>query len=467
VLIALLPGVASALTRDIVDLQPAKLTFERSVLNQLTYGTYREPFDELQTRPYNLLFTNIGRHANMSPWVGQEGAYRRYVNAFIGNNGVSNVDNNADALQGSVIRRESSSFSWGASAAFLAGNDGSTDSNATSTFADIDDLNGYDLRGSTGLQLSERRVLGAGVRVIQANSELTDNSFLPGVGGFTGAKTFDQTSVSFDVGLRQFQTPGSSWEARVVAGLGTFQQNEFSEDLDDVGNVTDRFVIRDYDVNDLSLAVIGGYNRLNAAKPGETEYRVGLEYSQRDLNNSDLSYNDSGGVMTPNVSLLAHDPVATARLFASARSVFQAGHTEMFTGAQLGYGTTDGSTQVDAGGTIVSEVVSDSELFIGLIMGLRQPLFHDKLRFIVSGRADVVDLSRSTVFEASSDINSTTQTTAQYAIGLEGVLANVTFDLAWLSGQEEPIVPMDIGLPTGSRRVVELDRLIVSAAVSW
>ena len=50
---------------------------------------------------------------------------------------------------------------------------------------------------------------------------------------------------------------------------------------------------------------------------------------------------------------------------------------------------------------------------------------------------------------------------------IEGVLANVTFDLAWLLGEEAPVVPVNIGLPEGSRRSIELDRLVFSAAVSW
>jgi hypothetical protein len=76
-LIALLPGTARALTREVAELQPTRLTFGQSVLNQLSYGTYREPFDELQTRPHNLLFHNIGRHPNLSPWQGQQGSYTR------------------------------------------------------------------------------------------------------------------------------------------------------------------------------------------------------------------------------------------------------------------------------------------------------------------------------------------------------------------------------------------------------
>ena len=132
-LCALLPGIASATTRQIAEFRPTQLMFNQSVLNQLSYGTYRDPFDELQTRPYNLLFANIGRHPNLSPWEGQEGLYTRYLNALIGNNGTANVDNDADAVQGSLIRRETVNTAWGLSAAFLSGNNGSSDVNGLIT----------------------------------------------------------------------------------------------------------------------------------------------------------------------------------------------------------------------------------------------------------------------------------------------------------------------------------------------
>jgi hypothetical protein len=58
-------------------------------------------------------------------------------------------------------------------------------------------------------------------------------------------------------------------------------------------------------------------------------------------------------------------------------------------------------------------------------------------------------------------------TATQYAVGLETVLANVTLDLAWLTGEEAAVVPVPIGLPSGSRKTVQLDKLVLSAAVSW
>jgi hypothetical protein len=106
-LVALAPGLAAATTREIAELHDVRLAFGQSVLNQLSYGTYREPFDELVSRPHNLLFANIGRHPTLSPWEGQAGSYTRYFNALIGNNGTANVDNEADSIQGSLVFRPS------------------------------------------------------------------------------------------------------------------------------------------------------------------------------------------------------------------------------------------------------------------------------------------------------------------------------------------------------------------------
>lgn len=466
-LFALLPGAASAATREIADLQAARLSFGQSVLNQLSYDTYRDPFDELQTRPHNLLFANIGRHSNLSPWQEQEGIYTRYLNALIGNNGTANVDNDADSIQGSLIRRETDALAWGVAAAFLSGSDGSDDQSGASTFSDNDDLLGFELRGAAARQMTERRVLGAGFRVIQASQEITDNSFEQGVGGFRGADSFDQLTLSLDAGMRHFRSPTSSWEVQAVLGFGTANQDEFSEDIDDTGAVTERFVITNYDIADMSLGVQAGYNWLKTEGLGETELRVGLERGQRELDNSDLSFTDNGGAITPSLTLLGQDAIASTRLHFSAKSIFQAGQTEMFTGAQLGYSTVGGATEVDAAGTIVNEEIDDSQINLGLTVGLRQPLFNDKLRFIVSGRADLVGRQSETIFDTASDGDDSSLSAAQYAIGLEGVLANVTFDVAWLSGEEAPVVPVDLGLPGGSRRTVDLDRLVFSAAVSW
>jgi hypothetical protein len=465
-LIALLPGTIFALTRDIANLQPAGLTL-RSVLNQLTYDTYRDPLDELQTRPYNLLFQNIGRHSSLTPWPGQEGTYTRYFNALIGNNGTANVDNDADALQGTLIRRETDALAWAVSGAYLTGQSGSADSNLTTTFSNVDNLDGYDVRGAASFQLSDRHVLGAGLSVTQLSSELTDSSFEQGVGGFFGKEQFSQVRAVLDVGMRQFLNPMSSWEIQGAFGFGTSEQRESSDSIDDTGAVTDRFVITNYDISDLDVGIYAGYNRLKAGRLGETEYRIGLERSQRELDNSDLAFADNGGVVTESLTLLGQNPITQSRVYLSAKTIFQAGETEMFTGAELGYGMLQGSTQVDAAGLIVDEEIDDSHLHLGVTVGLRQPLFRNKIRIIVSGRADLVDQQTNTIFGTGTDGDNSSHTITQYAIGLEAVLANVTFDLAWLQSEEAPVVPVDLGLPGGSRRSIELDRLVFSAAVAW
>jgi hypothetical protein len=458
---------ASAVTRDIADLAPVRLTFGQSVIHQLSFGTYRDPFDELQTRPCNLLFTNIGRHPNLSPWQGQEGSYTKYLNALIGNNGVANVDNDADALQGSWIQRQTDTFSWGVSAAFLSGTSDSAAATGTTTFEDADELRGADLRGAAAFQLSERSVLGTGIHFTQATSEISEDSFEPGVGGFHGQEKFDQTGVAVDAGLRWFSSPAKSWDVQGVAGFGTATQEDFSEDIDDTGATTDRFVIRNYELSDMSLGISGGYNWLPHEGLGETEFRGGLLYTQRDLDNTDLSFSETGGTVTPEQTLLDSTPVSITQLVLSGRRLFAAGETELALGGQVGYALTDGSTTVDAAGTIVTEEVDDSQIGIGISVGLRQSLYKDKLRFLVSARADILDSSIGTTFTTSSSQVDSTRTVLQYAIGIEGVLANVTFDVAWLNGEEAPVVPVDLGIPSGSRRTVTLDRLVFSAAVSW
>ena len=51
---------------------------------------------------------------------------------------------------------------------------------------------------------------------------------------------------------------------------------------------------------------------------------------------------------------------------------------------------------MDAAGVIVNEAIDDTQMAVGMTLGLRQPLFQDKLRVIVSGRADYLDLERNT-----------------------------------------------------------------------
>jgi hypothetical protein len=465
--LALAARPASALTRQIAEVPVLRLTFGESVLNQLTYGTYRTPFDELQTRPENLLFTNIGRHPNLSPWPGQEGGYARYVDALVGNNGAANVDNDADAIQGSMVRRETGRIAWGLSAAVLSGTLESTDANATATFTDTDDLTGFDLRGGASILLSDTRVLGAGLRLTSAESELSSRSFEPGVGGFEGLERFEQFGVVADAGLRQFVGELSSWDVRGALAFGSSEQRESGDSLDDTGALTDRFVARDNELSDVALEVSGGYNRLRKDTLGETEYRGGILYGRRELSNSDLSYLESGGAVTPVLTLLGQDPVTRTELFASVRSIFQAGETEMFLGGRIGYAIVDGSTSADASGVPVTESIDDSEERLALVLGLRQPVYRDRLRIVVSGRGDLVRGETTTDFGQASESDTSTLSAAQYAVGLEVALSNVTLDLAWLAGEEAAVIPEPIGIPSGSRRTVELDRLVFSAAVSW
>jgi len=464
---ALAPQRTSALTRDLASVPTFNLTFGRSVLNQLSYDTYRTPFDELQTRPYNMLFANIARQPNFGAWPGQQGSYARYVDGLIGNNGAANVDNDADAISGTMIRRETGTLAWGISPAILAGTLKSDDTAGASTFSDANDLKAFDVRGGAAFQLSNNTVLGAGLRAVLATRDATDANFEPGVGGFNGADTFEQLGLTADVGFRRFLTPTSSWELETIAGFASSNQDVFSESLDDTGVVTDRFVSTNYDINDLSVGVAGGYNRLRSEGLGETEFRGGLSFSQRKLANSDLASTETAGVTTPDLTLLSQKPVTTTGLFGSARSIFQAGETEVFLGARLGYDVTSGSDQTDAAGTIVNEKIDDSLLGLGLTLGLRQPVFHDKLRIIVSGHGDLLSVKTETTFDAGSERDHQTLTVAQYAVGLETVLANVTLDFVWLTGEEATVSPVPIGIPSGSRRTVQLDRLVLSAAVSW
>jgi hypothetical protein len=466
-LIALAPRGGAAATRDVANVPTFTLTFGRSVLNQLTFDTYRTPFDELQTRPYNMLFANISRQPNFGAWPGQQGSYARYVDALIGNNGAANVDNDADAIEGTMIRRETGALAWGISPAFLAGTLKSDDSAGGSTFSDDNDLKAFDVRGGVAYQLNNSFVLGGGLRAVLATHDATDTNFEPGVGGFNGEDDFKQTTIELDAGVRQFLSQTSSWEIAAAAGFGTSEKDVFSEDVDGAGATTGRFVSTNYDIDDLGLTVAGGYNRLRAEGLGEMEYRGGFTYTQRKLGNSDLAFTETGGVTTPDVTLLSQDPIKVMGIFGSARSIFEAGETEVFLGARLGYDKTDGRQQTNAAGAIVNEKIEDSLLGLGLTLGVRQPVFHDKLRIIVSGHGDLLASKTGTFFDTGSAEDDTTLTVAQYAIGLETVLTNVTLDFVWLAGEEATVTPIPIGIPAGSRRTVQLDRLILSAAVSW
>jgi hypothetical protein len=458
---------AGAVTREVQSIPAFHLTFGRSVLNQLTFDTYRTPFDELQTRPYNLLFTNIARQPNFGAWPGQQGSYARYVDALIGNNGAANVDNDADAIEGTMIRRETGTVAWGFNAALLAGTLESNDLSGTESFSDNNDLKAFDVRGGAAFQIANDFVLGAALRAVIANDEDTDSNFEPGVGGVNAEDTFKQNGIAADIGVRQFLSTTSSWEADATLAYGTAKQDTSSQSVDDTGTVTDTFVAENLDVNDLSIAVAGSYNRLRKESLGETEYRGGLSFSQRKLSNNDLAFSTTGGVTTPLTTLIADDPVTTTGLFASARSIFQAGETEVFMGARIDYTMTDGKATLDDAGTVSSESIDDSLIALGVTLGVRQPILKDKLRIIVSGHGDFVSANTKDGFTGGATEDKSTLTVTQYAVGLEAVLANVTLDLAWLQGEEATVVPPPIGLNSGSRRTIELDKLVFSAAVSW
>jgi hypothetical protein len=343
----------------------------------------------------------------------------------------------------------------------------SDDATATATFSDDNDLKAFDLRGGAAFQLDNSFVLGAGLRTVLAQHDVDSSNFEPGVGGFNGNDDFEQLGLTAEVGVRQFLTTTSSWEVLADLGYGSATQDVFSETVDGTGAITDKFVSTNYDINDLSIGVSGGYNRLRSEGLGESEYRGGLIFSSRKLGNSDLAYTQTGSVTTPDVTLLNQDPITTIGAFASARSIFQAGETEVFVGARLGYDTISGSAQTNEAGTVFNDEIDDTVLGLGLTLGLRQPLFRDKLRIIVSGHGDFLSAKTSTTFDTGSTQDTTTLTVAQYAVGLEVVLANVTLDFAWLTGEEATVVPVDIGIPSGSRRTVQLDKLVLSAAVSW
>ena len=102
---ALSPGAVFGTTREIAEQQQLPLTVRRSVLNQLTHDAFWDPYDELERRPFNLLYTNNARQGYLSPWPGQQGEHDNYLDALIGNNGANNVRDDSDALSGAYIRR--------------------------------------------------------------------------------------------------------------------------------------------------------------------------------------------------------------------------------------------------------------------------------------------------------------------------------------------------------------------------
>lgn len=461
----LLPGAVFATTREISELQQVPLTFRQSVVNQLSRDQFWDPYDELQRRAFNLPFVNMDRYGNLSPWPGQEGEQINYLNAFIGNNGNTNLQNGADTITGAYIRKPGGSFNWGVSASYLSNELDNGSVVANSTFSDSDGLTGFDLRFAAAYRLSGSLSLGGGIELANRDDTETDSSFDQGVGGFFGSNSLQQDGVTIDFGARGFMGPEaqSSWQAQVAIGFGTTDLLDFSETLDGNGSVTDRFVLTNYEIGDTLIRLSGAYNRLYSSGKGEMQAQLAYGISQHSLDNSDLSFANIGGVVTPTITLVGDDPVSDNTLLLSFSSVNYAGPTtEVFSGARLSWSNLEGSTTIDSLGTIVNERIDDQLIRLGLSLGLRQPLGTERLRLIASAHSDFVDLEESTIFDTASTTTSGTQTTSQYGVGVEGVFSNITFDLAWLFGEEVSFSDSNL-----SRQIIEFDRLVVSAMFAW
>jgi hypothetical protein len=462
-IVLLLPGSLLGVTRDIADLQTAPLTTRQSVISQLSGGVLRDPYDEFLLRPYNLPFVNIERYGNLSPWPDQEGEQKRYVDFIVGNNGNSNVRNGADTLQGMYIGKSMKKITWGVSAAYLTDDFTNSDSLDTATFSDGEELTGLDLRFAMSYRFSDRMMFGGGLSAYGNTDALRDSSFEAGVGGFSSLQELKGNGVEIDFGLRRFSGEGRSWDAKLQVGLGDTELNDFSEDLDDTGAIVNRFVVTEYVIDDRYLQLSGGYNRRYLENGGEMQVRGGYRMSTRELSNTDLAYADFGGTVTPTLSLISQDPVTVHELFVSADTLFVRGWTEIFGAARLSAGKTEGATQVDALGIDVIESIDDSQNRLGLIVGLRQPLGNEKFRLVARARADWIDASQSTTVDTSTIATDRTQTTTSFAIGIETVLNNMVFDLAWLSAGE----PLPGGSSEASRQTIDLERLVISATFGW
>jgi len=454
---------ASATTRDIADLGPAPLTLRQSVISELSSGVLQDPYDEFLQRPYDLSFVNIERNPNLSPWPGQEGEQARYVDFLIGNNGSSNVRHGSDTLQGTYIAQAQDKLAWGVSAALLADDAQNSDSTVTSSFAYSEELMGVDLRFTASYRVSERMVLGGGVSAFDRGDRVVDSSFAQSVGGFYSLQELAEQGGQVDFGVRLFTNDTTSWDASALVGFGSSELDDFSESLDATGAVTSRIVVTDLDVADRYLELSGGYNRRYLDGQGEMQVRAGLRGTTHELDNTNLSYVDNGLTLTPTLVLVSQDPVGETELFASAETLFLRGWTQIFAGARLSVSQTDGSTQVDSLGTIVDESIDDSRTGLALVMGLRQPLWNEKFRLLARARADWINESRQTSFTSTSTGTDTTGTSTSFAIGVETVLHNMVFDLAWLFGGD----PAPGGTDVATRQTIDLDRLVISATFGW
>ena len=452
-----------ATTRDIADLTRTPLTVRQSVLGELTSGVLADPYDEFLGRPFNLSFVNLDRHPNLSPWSGQEGDQDRYVDFLIGNNGSSNVRNGADTLQGTYIAQAMDKLSWGVSAAFLADDVENADAAAQSSFSDAEMLEGFDARFGLSWRISDRIVLGGGLSGFDRSDSVEDRSFEQTIGGIFSLQERAEQGLNVDAGFRWFTGETTSWSGGLAFGLGTTEIDDFSESLDGTGAVTGRIVVADYDVDDRFLELSGGYNKRYLEGRGEMQVRGGVRSTEHELTTTDLSWIDDGLTITPTLVLLGQDPVNETEVFASAETLFLRGWTQIFGGARLALSQTDGSTQVDSAGTIVDESIDDSRTALSLVMGLRQPLWNEKFRLLARARADWVDESVETDFTVASTGTDTTRTGTSFAIGVETVLHNMAFDLAWLFGGD----PGPGGASEPGRQTIDLDRLVISATFGW
>ena len=462
---ALLPGAAFATTREVADLDELELTIRRSVLNQLTHGVFKDPYDELQRRPFNLLWVSNDREGYVSPWPGQQGEHDNYLNALIGNNGANNLRNDSDALSGAYIRQPAGSIAWGVSASFLADDVGASDSVISESFADSQELSGADARFGLAWRLSDQMSLGGGLTVNMTNDEAMDSSFEQGVGGFFSSDSLERTNATLDVGLRRMIGLGSSWQVQAELGTGSAELFDHTDTLDAAGGVSSRFVLTNYETTDRRLRLSGAWNKLYAQDTAELELGAGVEMLERSLDTTNLAYVETGGTVTPTLTLLADDPVQENTVFATAAFVALMGQTQIFAGGELATSQADGSTQVDSLGTIVNESIDDSLVRLGLSMGLRQPLGTDRLRLIASAKADVLDDEVNTRFDSASTGETSTSTTLRYGFGVEGVFSNVTFDVAWLFGQDVALAPGIEGTP--QRQAIDFNSVVVSALFGW
>ena len=456
-------GSVFAVTREIAGVQRANIQTRQSVISQLTADIIKDPYDEFLRRPYNLANVNLERYPNLSPWPGQEGEQNRYIDFIIGNNGSSDVRAGADTLQGTYIQQSAEDFTWGVSAAYVSDDLRNADAVLGSAFDDREALTGVDARFSAGYRVSTRAVLGGGVSLYTANDEFADNGFTPGSGGFASLQEVSQQGFEGDFGFRWFTSEFTSWDAKFLIGNGTSERTDSSDVLDASGAVTSRTVVVNHDLSDLYYQFDAGYNRRFLQDTGEMQVRFGGRMSSRELNNSDLSYDESGGSVTPNLTLLGQDPVNTTEMFASFDTLFMRGWTQIFASGRVLVGRSEGSTQVDALGTIVNESIDDSHNQLGLVMGLRQPLWNERFRLVARARADWINQSTATIFDTAASGTETTQTTTAFAVGIETVLNNMVFDVAWLSGGGA--APAG---PTGaSRQTIDFDRFVVAATFGW